>query len=92
MSKLDVMRFAHICPDFIAEIRSQSDSLETLKNKMLEYISNGCRLAWLIDTIDEKAYIFKRDDTVTLVDGFQNSLSGEDVLVGFELDLSIFNS
>ena|SRR5215216_1958488 len=41
--------FAQLCPDFVVELRSPSDSLATLHSKMLEYIANGASLGWLID-------------------------------------------
>ena len=77
-----------LTPDFIIELRSESDSLSQLKTKMDDWIRNGCRLAWLIDPIEKKAYIYKPDQSVTTIDSFKAKLSGESVLAGFELDLS----
>jgi Uma2 family endonuclease len=81
-------KFAPICPDFVIELRSNSDSLTELKNKMGKWISNGCSLAWLIDPIEKKACIYKSDQSVVEIDGFDGKLSGENVLLGFELNLS----
>jgi Uma2 family endonuclease len=50
-------KFAPICPDFVIEIRSRTDSIHELKAKMEEYRENGCQLGWLIDRI-EKPSIF----------------------------------
>ncbi|MBX2967916.1 MAG: Uma2 family endonuclease [Cyclobacteriaceae bacterium] len=81
-------KFAPLTPDFIIEVRSESDSLSQLKTKMDDWIRNGCHLAWLIDPIEKKAYIYKPDESVTTIDNFKAKLSGESVLPGFELDLS----
>jgi Uma2 family endonuclease len=80
-------KFAPICPDFVVEIRSKSDQLNYLINKMEEYIANGTQLAWLIDRFDNKAYIFKEDKSVIKLDSLNVKLSGELVLPGFVLDL-----
>jgi Uma2 family endonuclease len=82
-------KFPPITPDFIIEIRSESDSLEDLKEKMVEYMDNGCRLAWLIDREEQKTYIYRAngtygEETVT----FNEVLSGENVLVGFILRIN----
>jgi Uma2 family endonuclease len=81
-------KFAPVCPDFIIELRSASDSLNQLKNKMNKWIENGCLLGWLIDPLEEKSYIYTQDKTVEEVKGFNNKLSGTTLLPGFELDLS----
>jgi Uma2 family endonuclease len=80
-------KFAPICPDFVVEIRSKSDQLNYLLNKMEEYITNGTQLAWLIDRFEKKAYIFKEDKSVIKLDSLNVKLSGELVLPGFVLDL-----
>jgi Uma2 family endonuclease len=80
-------KFAPICPDFVVEIRSKSDQLNYLLDKMEEYITNGTQLAWLIDRFDNKAYIFKEDKSVIKLDSLNVKLSGELVLPGFVLDL-----
>ena len=84
----DRKRFAHVCPDFIIEIRSESDSIAELLEKMTEWIENGVQLGWLIDPKDKKAYIFRANGTIDEVVGFDKTLSGENILEGFELNLS----
>jgi len=79
--------FAPVCPEFIIELRSESDRLPYLRKKMLMWIRNGAQLAWLIDPIDEKAYIYRKDGSIEIVKSFDAALTGEDVLKGFELDL-----
>ncbi len=80
--------FAPITPDFVIEIRSKTDNLKELKEKMDEYMENGCRLAWLIDRIKECTYIYRADGSREVVDSFEKTLSGEDVLVGFTLRIA----
>ncbi len=80
-------KFAPICPDFIVELRSKSDSLGQLKNKMEKWVANGCELAWLIDPLEKQAYVYRPKSEVQEIIGFDNKLRGEDLLPGFELDL-----
>jgi len=79
-------RFAPICPDFVIELRSKSDSLNELK--LEQWIKNGCQLAWLIDPIEEKVYIYQPALPTEEVTGFENKLNGGSLLPEFELHLS----
>ncbi len=79
--------FIDICPDFVIELRSASDSLPKLKAKMLEYIENGAKLGWLIDAGKKRVYIYRENAPVEILENPQ-ILSGENVLHGFKLDLS----
>ncbi len=79
-------KFINFAPDFVIEIRSKSDSLETLKAKMQEYIENGVRLGWLIDRKNRHALVYRADGTITQYPGTA-ILSGEDVVPGFRLVL-----
>ena len=81
-------KFAPLTPDFVIEVRSKSDSLKQLKSKMEVWILNGCRLAWLIDPIEKKVYVYKPNEESYTIDSFHAHLNGETVLPGFELDLS----
>ena len=80
-------KFAPICPEFVVELRSESDGLKMLKTKMEEYIENGTRLGWLIDRIDRKVYIYSSSNVIKELNN-PATLSGDDVLPGFVLDLS----
>ncbi len=82
--------FISLAPDFVAEIRSESDRLKKLQDKMTDtWMANGVRLAWLIDPGEEKAYIYRQGQEMETVEGFSGkNLSGEEVLPGFVLDLS----
>ena len=84
-------RFGRICPDFVVEIRSKADRLQALQEKMQEYLDNGCRLGFLIDPYEMKAWIYRPGKDAELITDFTASLSGEDVLPGFELSLTMFD-
>jgi Uma2 family endonuclease len=87
VSAEDRKRFAPICPDFVVELMSHSDALKTAQDKMHEWMDNGCRLAWLINPKQQKVYIYRADGDVSVVETFEATLSGEDVLPEFTLDL-----
>jgi Uma2 family endonuclease len=86
-------RFAPICPDFVLELASESDSLDDLRQKMREYVENGCRLGWLIIPKAQQVEIYRCDSSaprVRTVEVLQSPtvLSGEDVLDGLNFSLS----
>lgn len=85
-------KFIPISPDFVIELRSSSDSLAPLQEKMKRWIQNGVKLGWLIDPQAEKSYIYRKNKKPVVVKGFDKTLSGENVLVGFELDLKELKS
>ncbi len=78
--------FVPLCPDFVVELRSESDSLTKLQAKMQEYIDNGTRLGWLIDPLNRKVEIYRLGVAVEVLEN-PSDLSGEDVLPGFVLNL-----
>ena len=82
-------KYPPLCPDFLVELMSETDHLREATDKMQEYMENGCRLAWLINPKTEEARIYFPDGSVRVVHGFDNTLSGEDVLPGFTFDLSL---
>lgn len=82
-----IKKFPPVSPEFAAEIRSPSDSLPRLKEKMQEYIENDVLLAWLFDMQNECVYIYRADGSIEVKKEFEGLLSGEDVLPGFEFDL-----
>lgn len=81
-------RFAPICPDFVIEVRSKSDELDQLIKKMQTWLSNGAKLAWLIDPRDSKTYIFRQGKNHEIIEGLQQKIQGEGPVKGLELDLS----
>ncbi|MDJ0676916.1 MAG: Uma2 family endonuclease [Calothrix sp. MO_167.B42] len=80
--------FPPLCPDFLIELRSKSDNMEPLRKKMQEYIDNGLLLGWLIDTKNKKVEIYRPHQPIEVLNN-PTSLSGEDVLPGFVLDLQV---
>ena len=78
--------FAPVVPEFVVEVRSPSDRPAALRRKMEEWLENGCRLAWLVDPIDEKAYVYRADGEVD-ERPLDDVLSSEDVLPGFSFGL-----
>jgi Uma2 family endonuclease len=85
-------KFPPICPDFVIEVRSPSDNLRPIQEKMEEYVENGALLGFLIDPLQQKAWIYRQNEIPQLVEGFSGSLSGEYVMPGFELPLSSFKT
>ncbi len=79
--------FVPLCPDFVVELRSPSDSLKTLREKMQEYRENGVLLGWLIDRQNQKLEIYRQHRDVEVLDR-PGRVSGENVLPGFVLDLT----
>jgi len=77
--------FPPLCPDFVAELRSRSDSLDALRAKMREYVANGARLGWLIDPLERRVYVYTPPDEERC---FQDpdTVSGDPVLPGFVLE------
>lgn len=80
-------KYPPLCPDFLVELMSETDHLREATDKMQEYMDNGCRLAWLINPKTEEARIYHPDGSVGVVHGFDNTLSGKDVLPGFSFNL-----
>jgi len=80
-------KFPPLAPDFVVELRSASDDLEPLQQKMQEYIANGVRLGWLINPQEQQVEIYRPGQSIEVLQSPQ-TLSGEDVLPGFTLDLS----
>ena len=79
--------FAPICPDFAVELRSASDRLRVLINKMSEYIENGASLGWLIDPSKRQVYVYRPDHEVVLLNN-PVTVSADPLLPGFTLNLN----
>ncbi len=86
LSLAERRKFARIVPDFVIELRSPSDALEDLQNKMAEYIENGVRLGWLIDPSEKKVHVYRSNGKVEILEN-PEKVSGEDVLREFELSV-----
>ncbi len=81
-------RFLPLCPDFVIELRSPTDSLTLVQAKMREYIENGARLGWLIDPEERTVHVYQPNDRVEISDK-PDSVSGDPILPGFVLDLKL---
>jgi Uma2 family endonuclease len=87
LSQQEKETFPPIVPDFAIELLSPSDRLKELQNKMLEYINNGVKLGWLIDPKTKQVEIYRVDRPKEVLENPSN-LSGENVLLGFVLELA----
>src|SRR5205807_1505586 len=79
-------KFLPLCPDFVLELRSPSDTLRALQKKMQEYCENGARLGWLLDPVSKRVHIYRPGAAVEVLD-HPASVSGEPPLRGFALDV-----
>jgi Uma2 family endonuclease len=79
-------KFIPLCPDFVIELVSPSDSLKKTQEKMQEYLENGCRLGWLINRKKREVEIYRPGQDVEVLQT-PLTLSGENVLPGFVLNL-----
>jgi Uma2 family endonuclease len=77
-------KFPPICPDFVIELRSSSDRLKPLQDKMQEYLASGLSLGWLINPKNNTVEIYRSQKEVEIVN-LPVTLSGEDILPGFTL-------
>lgn len=79
-------KFLPLCPDFVVELRSSSDSLAELQEKMREYLNNGARLGWLLDPTTRSVYVYRADGAIEEIKNAER-VEGEPLLTGFVLDL-----
>jgi Uma2 family endonuclease len=86
VSKSERRKFSRVVPEFVIELLSPTDTLAETQEKMLEYIDNGVKLGWLIDTDNKQVHIYRANGEVEVLNN-PNIVSGEDVLVGFELNV-----
>lgn len=81
-------KFLPLCPDFAIELRSPGDYFKSLQRKMQEYLDNGMRLGWLINRKERQVEIYRQGQAKQVLDN-PISLSGEDVLPEFILELKV---
>lgn len=84
LSRVQREGFAPLCPDFVVELRSPTDRLKDLHEKMREYLANGARLGWLIDPVEKRVSIYRPDQPIEVLDD-PATVSGDPVLSGFVL-------
>jgi len=87
LSREQRRKFLPLCPDFVLELRSPTDSLKKIREKMQEYIDNGARLGWLINVEARQVEIYRPGRDVEILEN-PKTLSGEDILPGFIFDLT----
>ena len=87
LSREDQTKFGHTFPDFVIELRSLSDSLRDVQDKMQEYMENGVRLGLLIDPQNRRVHVYRPGQPVDILEE-PTAVSGDPVLPGFTLDLS----
>jgi Uma2 family endonuclease len=78
--------FVPACPDFVLELRSPSDRLSDVRDKMEEYLANGARLGWLLDPVARRVFVYRPNSPVERLDNPER-VSGDPILPGFVLDL-----
>ena len=82
----DWRSFAHICPDFVLELRSPSETFVSQQAKVEEYIQNGARLGWLVDPIQKRVHVYRPGARAEVLDS-PSTVSGDPVMPGFEINL-----
>jgi Uma2 family endonuclease len=87
LSSKEQGKYPPLAPDFVIELRSLTDSLSELQEKMLEYMANGVQLGFLINPQDQRVEIYRIDRSVEMLQS-PAIVSGEQVLPGFVLDLN----
>ena len=87
LSAKERKKFPPLCPDFVVELRSETDRLPKLQDKMQEYQDNGAQLGWLIDPLEKRIHIYRPGLPVEILDS-PAEVSGEPLLHGFVLKLA----
>lgn len=85
LPKGELRSFPRVCPDFVIELPSDSDTLEGLKSKMADWIANGAQLAWLIDPYERQVFVYRPGQEPERVN--ERKVTGEGPAEGFELNL-----
>ena len=88
LTAIEKQRFIPLCPDFAIELLSPSDRLDKTQEKMLEYLDNGMLLGWLINRQQQRVEIYRQGKEIEIWNA-PSSLSGENILPGFVLDLQL---
>jgi Uma2 family endonuclease len=78
-------RFAPWCPDFVVELRSPSDRLSEVRNKLVEYMETGASLGWLIDPFKRQVYVYRPNEELVVLDN-PETVSADSLLPGFTLN------
>ncbi len=85
LPKGELRGFPHVCPDFVIELLSESDTLATTQSKMADWIANGAQLGWLIDPYNRQIFVYRREGAPEHFTG--ERIAGEGPVQGFILNL-----
>jgi Uma2 family endonuclease len=86
LSDAERKRFAPICPEFVIEVRSESDRLAELQDKMRMWLANGAEVAWLIDPSRKAVEVYRPGREAEVLQG-TSAAEGEGPVAGFVLEL-----
>ena len=81
----DLTGFPYVCPDFVIESLSKSDSVPKAREKMERWLENGVALGWLIDPYKKNVHVYEPGHKTTNVSG--KAVRGKGPVEGFTLDL-----
>jgi Uma2 family endonuclease len=87
LTKQQQERFGPLCPDFVVELRSSTNRVAQLHEKVLEYIENGASLGWLIDPSERRVYVYHPDHELVILEN-PETVCGDPLLPGFTLNLT----
>ena len=87
LTKEEKESFGGLCPDLVGELRSSTERLTQLRNKMLEYIENGVSLGWLIDPSERRVYVYRPDHDLVILEN-PETVCGDPLLPGFTLNVT----
>jgi Uma2 family endonuclease len=79
-------KFLPLCPDFAIELRSPTDNLQAVLNKMQEYLDNGAQLGWLLDPLTQRVHVYLPQRPSEILEA-PTMISADPLLPGFVLDL-----
>jgi Uma2 family endonuclease len=79
-------KFLPLCPDFAIELRSPTDNLRAVLDKMQEYLDNGAQLGWLLDPLTRRVHVYRPERPPEILEA-PNTVSADHLLPGFSLDL-----
>jgi Uma2 family endonuclease len=79
-------KFLPLCPDFAIELRSPTDNLRAVLDKMQEYLDNGAQLGWLLDPLTRRVHVYRPQRPPEILEA-PSTVSAEPLLPGFVLDL-----
>ena len=87
LSRHERRKFLRIVPDFVIELKSDSDQLAELKRKILDWRRNGVLLGWLINPDERQVFVYRQDESQPEMLSNPQSLSGEGPVSGFNLEM-----